>query len=85
MIQFHFLTSGARERLKSGSAFGQPDATAKAGGSWMVPADAPHSAKAGPQGATAIVNYVVDKTKPTVSPSDPNVGSMGGLGSIIWG
>jgi quercetin dioxygenase-like cupin family protein len=51
------------------SVAGKPDETAKAGGSWMVPAEAVHSAKAGPAGATAIVNYVVDKTKPISSPA----------------
>ena len=51
------------------SVKGQADVTSKAGGSWMIPGDAVHSAKAGPNGATAVVNYVVDKTKPISSPA----------------
>ena len=38
------------------SVKGQADVTSKAGGSWMIPGDAVHSAKAGPNGATAVVS-----------------------------
>ena len=51
------------------SVAGKPDATAKAGGSWIVPGDTAHSAKGGATGATVIVNYVVDKTKPISAPA----------------
>ncbi len=51
------------------SVAGKPDATNKAGGSWIVPGEVVHSAKAGPNGATAVVTYVVDKTKPISAPA----------------
>ena len=48
---------------------GKPDMAMKAGGSWVIPADTVHAAVAGAGGATAIVTYVVDKTKPISAPA----------------
>jgi quercetin dioxygenase-like cupin family protein len=43
---------------------GQPDKVYKAGESWLIPAGAPHDARAGSSGGKVIVVYVVEKGKP---------------------
>jgi len=40
----------------------------KVGDSYAIPAGVPHSAKAGPNGATLITTFVVEKDKPLASP-----------------
>ena len=47
---------------------GKPDLALKAGDSYQIPANAPHDAKSGPNGATLIVTYVVEKGKPLATP-----------------
>lgn len=46
---------------------GQPDKTLKVGESWLIPANTPHDAKAGPSGAKVIAVYTVEKGKPLAS------------------
>ncbi|MEA2939012.1 MAG: hypothetical protein QOC56_2516 [Alphaproteobacteria bacterium] len=48
---------------------GKADLKMKAGDSWIVPANIPHSGTAGATGAKVLVTYVVDKTKPLASPA----------------
>jgi quercetin dioxygenase-like cupin family protein len=48
---------------------GQPDKVLKPGDSWLIPANTPHDAKAGPAGAKVIADYVVEKGKPLASPA----------------
>jgi quercetin dioxygenase-like cupin family protein len=48
---------------------GQPDKTLKAGESYSIPAGAAHDGKSGPNGATVIATYVVEKGKPLATPA----------------
>ncbi len=48
---------------------GKPDQTVKPGGSWLIPAEAVHAGVAGAEGATVIITYVVDNTKPLSAPA----------------
>ena len=43
---------------------GQPDRPLKTGGSYQIPAGAPHDARSGAQGTKVIDTYVVEKGKP---------------------
>jgi quercetin dioxygenase-like cupin family protein len=48
---------------------GQPDKTLKAGESYQIPAGAAHDGKSGPNGATVVATYVVEKGKPLATPA----------------
>jgi quercetin dioxygenase-like cupin family protein len=48
---------------------GQPDKALKAGESYQIPAGAAHDGKSGPNGATVIATYVVEKGKPLATPA----------------
>jgi quercetin dioxygenase-like cupin family protein len=48
---------------------GKAPETLKAGQSFAVPANTPHSAKVGAAPAKLIVTYVVDKSKPVATPA----------------
>ncbi len=48
---------------------GQPDKALKAGESYSIPAGAAHDGKSGPNGATVIATYVVEKGKPLATPA----------------
>jgi quercetin dioxygenase-like cupin family protein len=48
---------------------GQPDKTLKAGESYQIPPGAAHDGKSGPNGATVVATYVVEKGKPLATPA----------------
>jgi quercetin dioxygenase-like cupin family protein len=48
---------------------GQPPKTLKQGETYRIPVTAPHTAKAGPNGAKLIGTFVVEKDKPIASPA----------------
>ena len=48
---------------------GQPDKPLKAGGSYVIPAGAPHDGKSGAKGAKVLATYVVEKGKPLATPA----------------
>ena len=48
---------------------GQPERTFKAGDSFTVPAETPHAARSGANGAKVIATYIVEKGKPLASPA----------------
>ena len=49
----------------------QPTREVKAGESLFIPASAPHSGRAGPNGAKVLAAWVVEKGKPLASPAEP--------------
>ncbi len=48
---------------------GQPDKELRAGDSYSIPPAAAHDGKSGPNGATVIATYVVEKGKPLATPA----------------
>jgi quercetin dioxygenase-like cupin family protein len=41
----------------------------KAGDSFYIPANIPHAARSGPNGAKVLATYIVEKGKPLASPA----------------
>jgi quercetin dioxygenase-like cupin family protein len=48
---------------------GQPPKALKAGDSTYIPANTPHAARSGPNGAKVLATYIVEKGKPLASPA----------------
>jgi hypothetical protein len=48
---------------------GQPPRAMKAGDSSYIPANTPHAARSGPNGAKVLATYIVEKGKPLASPA----------------
>jgi quercetin dioxygenase-like cupin family protein len=58
---------------------GQPDRVLKAGDSYLIPIEAPHGGRAGPEKLILIANFCVEKDKPLLSGSPYTSAEQAGM------